>query len=761
MGKAIKGITIEIEGRSSGLVRSLKEVDSEIQKTKNGLKEVEKALKLDPKNLDLLKAKQNLLNDEIKQTEEKLRLEREAAEKAAEALAQGTITQGEYDTLQAEIVQTEQALEQLHNEANKNETMMSGIKSFSESMTEAGEKITSVGDKIKGLGESVNAVSQQAQNFLRSTTAAAQELDGALDNIARGTGATGTQLANMEEIAHELFTTMPTDMNTVSNAIAGVNTRFKLTDDELKNTTREFLKFSSVTGADVTNAINTTSSALNTWGMEASDVTGYLDLLVKVSQNTGANVDTLNNAITANAYQFQQMGFSIEDAAYFLGQVDQSGAEVSQVMGGLNKALKNATNDGLSLDDALDQLQKSLADNTDETEALNLAYDLFGAKSGPAILQAVRSGQVSFEALGSTMTDVEGALDSTYNTTIDGSEQVQIAMNSVKDASAEFGAEVLEDLAPALVMLAEDIHSATEWWKSLDDSTQNNIVGAVAVVAALGPVITTIGTVISSVGSLVTTIGTISGTAAGGTAAIGGLGAGAGAAAAGPIALLIAAIGLFAYAMYDVYQKRDAWQWGFEQLWIKIKEGFEALKNAFLAGVDWIKSKFEEWKNAGETVRTAMTNVWNDVKNGFLNLKNSATTWGKDLIDNFTSGIRSKVDSVKNTVSNVAQTVRDYLGFSEPKEGPLSNFHTYSPDMIDLWNEGINKNLSAVSATASDMASVVAGNVAPDYSGQLSTISGALAGGSQIVVPVYIGTEKLDTVIAQSSQRMSFIGGGH
>ena len=760
MGKAIKGITIEIEGKSSGLVRSLKEVDSEIQKTKNGLKEVEKALKLDPKNLDLLKAKQNLLNDEIKQTEEKLRLEREAAEKAAEALAQGTITQGEYDTLQAEIVQTEQALEQLHNEADKNESMISGIKSFSERWTEAGEKITSVGEKIKGIGDSVNAVSQKAQDFLRSTTQAAQELDGALDNIARGTGATGAELANMEELAHDMFTSMPTDMDTVTKAISGVNTRFKVTGDDLEDLSRQFVKFSNVTGADVTNAINTTSSAMNTWGMEASDASGYLDLLVKVSQNTGATVDTLNSSITANAFQFQEMGFSIEDAAFFLGQIDQSGAEVNQVMGGLNKALKNATSDGLTLDEALSQLQDSLANSTDETEALNLAYDLFGAKSGPAILQAVRSGQVSFEALGSTMTDVEGALDSTYNTTIDGSEQVQIAMNSVKDASAEFGAEVLEDLAPALIQLSSDIHEATEWWKGLDDQTKNNIVGFVAVIAALGPVITTIGTVITSIGSLVTTIGTISGTAAGGTAAIGGLGAGAGAAAAGPIALLIAAIGLFAYAMHDVYEKREAWQWGFEQLWNKIKEGFEALKTGFLNGVEAIKAKFEEWKAMGETVKSSMTNVWNDIKNGFLNLKNSAMTWGKDLIDNFTSGIRSKIDSVKNTVSNVAQTVRDYLGFSEPKEGPLSNFHTYSPDMIDLWNEGINKNLPSVATSASDMASVVAGGVSPDYSGQLSNISSLLSTSGQVVIPVYIGTEKLDTVIAQSSQRMSFIGGG-
>ena len=85
-------------------------------------------------------------------------------------------------------------------------------------------------------------------------------------------------------------------------------------------------------------------------------------------------------------------------------------------------------------------------------------------------------------------------------------------------------------------------------------------------------------------------------------------------------------------------------------------------------------------------------NIVTSVKSGFSGKVAEAKTWGKDLIDNFINGIKEKWESLKQTVSNVAQSVKDFLGFSEPKLGPLSNFHTYAPDMMDLFAQGIREN---------------------------------------------------------------------
>ena len=84
--------------------------------------------------------------------------------------------------------------------------------------------------------------------------------------------------------------------------------------------------------------------------------------------------------------------------------------------------------------------------------------------------------------------------------------------------------------------------------------------------------------------------------------------------------------------------------------------------------------------------------IVDSVKSGFSQKLSGAKTWGKDLIDNFIGGIKEKWNNLKNTVKDVAQSIKDLLGFSEPKEGPLSNFHTYAPDMMHLFAQGIREN---------------------------------------------------------------------
>lgn len=95
-----------------------------------------------------------------------------------------------------------------------------------------------------------------------------------------------------------------------------------------------------------------------------------------------------------------------------------------------------------------------------------------------------------------------------------------------------------------------------------------------------------------------------------------------------------------------------------------------------------LNPKFRSWVNG----------VKDSITNGFSNLVQSAKTWGKDLLDNFINGIKAKWDDLKNTVGQTAQSIKDYLGFSEPEKGPLSNFHTYAPDMMDLFIKGIRDN---------------------------------------------------------------------
>ena len=112
----------------------------------------------------------------------------------------------------------------------------------------------------------------------------------------------------------------------------------------------------------------------------------------------------------------------------------------------------------------------------------------------------------------------------------------------------------------------------------------------------------------------------------------------------------------------------------------------------FLAGVQilgelilGIASVFE---NLTQNGREIVQKVWDGVKQRI----EEAKTWGKDLIQNFISGITAKWQALKEKVSGIASGIKSLIGFSEPEEGPLSDFHTYAPDMMELFAKGVTDN---------------------------------------------------------------------
>lgn len=106
----IRGITIQIGGDTTGLDKALRKVDSTIKTTQDDLREVNKALKLDPKNTELLAQKQRLLAEAVSKTADKLKSLKEAQKQAQDQLERGKISQEQYDVLSMEIGKTEAAL---------------------------------------------------------------------------------------------------------------------------------------------------------------------------------------------------------------------------------------------------------------------------------------------------------------------------------------------------------------------------------------------------------------------------------------------------------------------------------------------------------------------------------------------------------------------------------------------------------------------------------------------------------------------------
>lgn len=167
MSDRVKGITIALSGDTSGLTKSLKDVDKEIKSTKNELKDVERLLKLDPTNVELLEQKQRLLAQSTEDTREKLGLLEEAAAKMREEMEQGEeVTreqQAAYENLQREIISTKDYLDKDTEALKNNEAALKNATSRSKDFEAA---LGKVGDKAQAVAQKTRALSTAAAGAL-------------------------------------------------------------------------------------------------------------------------------------------------------------------------------------------------------------------------------------------------------------------------------------------------------------------------------------------------------------------------------------------------------------------------------------------------------------------------------------------------------------------------------------------------------------------------------------------------------------------
>jgi TP901 family phage tail tape measure protein len=277
----------------------------------------------------------------------------------------------------------------------------------------------------------------------------------------------------------------------------------------LKDLSSTFIKFAEINNTDVTTSIDKVQSAMAMYGMSSGEAIDMMELLTKESQTTGVSVDSLADQLVGNGVALQEMGFNLNQSIGFLGGLSKAGVDSSAVMGGLKKALVNATKDGKTMEEALSDLQTQMLGAKDGTEQMQIAMELFGNKAGPAIANAVQEGKISFVDLNNTVGDFVGSVDETFEATLDPIDNMKTASNDLKIALSEVGSTIGETLAPILKELADGLKKVNEWWKKLSPSTQQFIIKAGMVLAVLGPLLIIIGSLISAIGSIIGVVGII------------------------------------------------------------------------------------------------------------------------------------------------------------------------------------------------------------------------------------------------------------
>lgn len=346
---------------------------------------------------------------------------------------------------------------------------------FDNSLDNAGDSADGFGGKMTGVAVGVAAAAAALVEFGKSAMEAFNEVDEGADNVIKATGATGEQAEALEESYSNVAKKVVGDFGEIGSALGEVNTRFGYTGKELEDASIKFQKFSEITGVDSTEAVQSVSRALNDAGIPLSEYDTLLDQLAKAGQSAGIDVTALADSLSENGSIMRSMGFDTQETIALLSQFELSGANTSVMLTGMKKAMATWTDAGK---DGSAEFAKMVEGIQNGSVSASDAIDVFGTKAGPMLVDAIKSGKFEYQDMLTTIQNSKGTVESTFDGTVDGGYEMELAMQNCKMALAEVGEVVgtamtpvfqalSENIIPALVdgfgSLVEGVQSAVSW----------------------------------------------------------------------------------------------------------------------------------------------------------------------------------------------------------------------------------------------------------------------------------------------------------
>lgn len=271
-----------------------------------------------------------------------------------------------------------------------------------------GSKVGGVFKGLAGVGTVVVGAAAAAGGAL---VALGNQFDSLENTIVKGTGASGDALDDLMQSTKDVLGTVPDSGEVVATAIADVNTFFGQTGDQLETTTGQFLDFARVTGVDVSKAIGSVDAVLTQFGESAEGTDELLGDFTRIAQATGAPMDQLLGQMETFGPLFANAGFSAEETAAMLGQLEQAGVSVTRVGPALNKFFRDAASEGEDPRRALEDMVTAIQDTESSTEKLAMAQEAFGAEGAQRLLNAIESGNFALDDFNGLLGDGAGLVD--------------------------------------------------------------------------------------------------------------------------------------------------------------------------------------------------------------------------------------------------------------------------------------------------------------------------------------------------------------
>lgn len=666
--KTLKGITVEINGKTTGLANALKDVTKTSTALSSNLKEINKALKLDPGNTELLNEKQKILSESVAAARKELETLEGVQKQVSDQYANGDIDRGAWLEYQNKLQKAKQHLEDLEKAQKDFGT------AAAQAIKEAGAKIEEYGGKVEGVGKKLMPVSGVAAATGTALTKMAWDFEDGMAKVSTIADTTEVPISDLEKQIKQLSDSTGVEAGEIAENVYNAISAGQKTGDAV-NFVSKATDLARAGFAETGDALDVLSTIMNAYGLEASEVdkvsndlimtqnlgkttvaelSSSMGKVIPTAKSTGVNLDELCGAyavMTSNGVATAETTTYLNSMLNELGKQGSTAANAFAAgtehikEGGLTMA--EAMEQGWSLSDVLSVLDEQAA--ASGTSINNMFSSAEAGKAANILWDNAEKFNGAVEEIQGSTTATSDALGNLETS----GHKTEVAINQIKNAGLEFGQTISAMLAPALQKLAEYIRNAKEKLDGMDDGQKQAIVTIGLIVAAIGPALVIIGKVITAVGTVATGVGSLVGFV-GGTVV--------------PLitgTIMPALSGLWALITGAIMTALSG-------LWALITgtvmtalSGLWALMLAnpisiVIAAIAAIVAAFVLLWNKCEGFRNFWINLFSSVKSTVVDAKNNVLS----TFDGIKNGISSRIEGAKNSVHNAIENIKGFFNFS-------------------------------------------------------------------------------------------------
>ncbi len=657
MADRIKGITVEINGDTTGLSKALSGVNKEIRNTQAQLKDVNKLLKLDPGNTDLIAQKHKLLQQAVEETKKKLQSLKEAQKQADEALKKGTISQEQYDGLQREIAETTQKLKDLEAQAEQSATAL--------------QKIAAAGGKLKDIGGKVSGIGKDLTTYVTVPLAAAgaagvksfADVDKTMALANKTMGNTAEQANTLNAAMKDAAANSTYGMSDAANATLNF-ARAGLDAEQSAAALAPAMNLAAGEGGDLDTVSAGLVATINGFHGSFEEAGTYADVFASACNNSALDVNSLSSAMSVAAPIFASAGYKVNDAALYMGVMANNGIEADKAANSLKTGIArlvspakdgaemmeqlgiSITNSDGSMKDSV-TVQKELHDafaNLSESEQIAAASAIFGKNQMAPWLALINTAPGDVNELNASLAACGGTTQDMADTMMNGfGGSIEKLKSSIDVLVYSLG----QTLAPTIQSVINFLQGLVDKFNALSPAQQDLIVKIGLFAAAIGPVLLIVGKLMSAVGTIMTVVPKLAGvisTVKGAFVALNAV------MLANPIMIVIAAIAALVAAFIYLWNTNEE----FRQFWINLWESIkQAAITAWNAIGEFLKSAWEGIRNTCQTIFNAIKTFFQTVWNGIKNIFSTAVGAVKTVVTNAWNAIKTVTSTVWNGIKSV------------------------------------------------------------------------------------------------------------